>query len=315
MKEKENWHGFPFDYGDKLTPEMASENRKSARFFIIKTGKKFSVSLVFIYMLRSASLRFEKPNQSYSSFSNEPDRAIVRLVENDRLVDRMDSINGINRGGDFSKSGPGPQARSDAAKNVGKNGVRTGGSIFAQGFTAHPYYGSRPMRPINKPLSCRNAKINKEQFDGNKNPGKQTNQDLTLTREQRRNLPHPDDVIIPDQDVRIRHGQAKYKVKNHGSDFGLPSKPNKKGWLKTPRTSENIESFKDEIKKLVLRGERIEGTYRKSEPDQFSPIHFYDSASGCNAIFKQETKEFVSAWKLTQGQVNDLLTNKNIGDY
>jgi hypothetical protein len=64
------------------------------------------------------------------------------------------------------------------------------------------------------------------------------------------------------------------------------------------------------IKKLVLRGERIEGTYRKGEPDQFSAIHFYDSA-----IFKQDTKEFVSAWKLTQGQVNDLFTNRNIGDY
>jgi hypothetical protein len=82
-------------------------------------------------------------------------------------------------------------------------------------------------------------------------------------------------------------------------------------------TLENIEGFKDEIKKLVLRGQRIEGTYRKGEPDQFSAIHFYDSLSGCNAIFKQETKEFVSAWKLTQGQVSDLLDdeNKNIGDY
>ena len=34
------------------------------------------------------------------------------------------------------------------------------------------------------------------------------------------------------------------------------------------------------------------------------------------SFFKQETKEFVSAWKLTQGQVSDLLDiNKNIGDY
>lgn len=111
------------------------------------------------------------------------------------------------------------------------------------------------------------------------------------------------------------YGQAKYKVKNHASDFNLPSKPNEKGWLKTPRTYENIEGFKDEIKKLVLRGERIEGTYRKGEPDQFSAIHFYDSVSGCNAIFKQETKEFVSAWKLNQEQLRDLWTNKNIGDY
>ncbi len=203
-----------------------------------------------------------------------------------------------------------PRVKADALKNVRKTG---GGSIFLQGFTPKRQYCSRP---INKPLSCRNnVKINEEQFNGNKNTAKQTNQDCTLTREQRRNLIHPDDVIIPDQDAKIRHGQAKYKVKNHGSDFSLPSKPNEKGWLKTPRTSENIEGFKDEIKKLVLTGERIEGTYWKGEPDQFSAIHFYDSVSGCNAIFKQETKEFVSACKLTQEQVSDLLTNKNIGDY
>jgi hypothetical protein len=214
------------------------------------------------------------------------------------------------RGGDLGKSGPGPRAKADALKNARKTG---GGSIFAQSFTPQRQYCSRP---INKPLSCRTTgKLNEQQFNGNQNTAKQTNQDCTLTREQRRNLPHPDDVRIPDQDVIIRHGQAKYKVKNHGSDFSLPSKPNEKGWLKTPRTSESIEGFKDEIKKLVLRGERIEGTYRKGEPDQFSAIHFYDSVSGCNAIFKQETKEFVSAWKLTQGQVSDLLTNKNIGDY
>ena len=79
-------------------------------------------------------------------------------------------------------------------------------------------------RPTNKPLSCRNnLKINEEQFNGNQNSAKQTNQQSTLTSEQRRNIPHPDDVIIPDQDIIIRHGQAKYKVKNHGSDFDLPS--------------------------------------------------------------------------------------------
>jgi hypothetical protein len=285
--------GYPYLYGDDLTPKMAGNNRKQA--------VSYSVLIPSIWW---HNLGFREPIQSYSPFSNEPKTAIeYRVVKTSR-------VNSINRGGDLGKSGPGLRAKADALKNTRKTG---GGSIFVQGFTPQRQYGSRP---INKPLSCRNnVKINQDQFNGNQNPAKQTNQDCTLTSEQRRNLPHSDDVIIPDQDVIIRHGQSKYKVKNHGSDFSLPSKPNEKGWLKTPRTSENIESFKDEIKKLVLRGERIEGTYRKGKPDQFSAIHFYDSVSGCNAIFKQETKEFVSAWKLTQGQVNDLLTNKNIGDY
>lgn len=143
----------------------------------------------------------------------------------------------------------------------------------------------------------------------------QNNQDGTLTKEQRRNLPHSDDVEITEQNLTIRHGQAKYKIKNHGSDFGLPSKPNVKGWNKTERTAENIKDFKDKIKDLVLRGERFEGTYRKSEPDGYSAIHFYDAATRQNAIFKQKTKEFVSAWKLTPDQAQDLLQNKNVGDY
>jgi hypothetical protein len=153
------------------------------------------------------------------------------------------------------------------------------------------------------------------------NPGqgscraKQNNQDGTLTREQRRNLPSPDDVIISEQNVIIRDGQARYKIKNHGHEFGIESTQNSKGQFKTEKTPENIQAFKEEIKNLVLNGERIEGTYRKTEPDGYPASHFYDAKTGKNAVFKKQTKEFVSAWKLTEGQVDDLLTNGNVGDY
>ena len=153
------------------------------------------------------------------------------------------------------------------------------------------------------------------------NPGKgscrakQNNQDGTLTREQKRNLPSPDDVIISEQNVIIRDGQVRYKIKNHGHDFGIKSTQNSKGRFKTEKTPENIQAFKEEIKNLVLNGERIEGTYRKTEPDGYPASHFYDSKTGKNAIFKKDTKEFVSAWKLNQGQINDLLNNGNVGDY
>lgn len=153
------------------------------------------------------------------------------------------------------------------------------------------------------------------------NPGqgagrvKQNNQDGTLTKEQRRNLPSPDDVIIPEQNVIIRDGQAKWKVKNHGHDFGIESALDSKGRFKTGKTPENIQVFKEEIKNLVLNGERIEGTYRKSEPDGYPASHFYDPETRKNAIFKKETREFVSAWKLTEGQADDLLNNGNVGDY
>ena len=93
------------------------------------------------------------------------------------------------------------------------------------------------------------------------NPGqgscgaKQNNQDGTLTSEQKRNLPSPDDVIISEQNVIIRDGQSKYKIKNHGHEFGIESTQNSKGKFKTEKTPENIQAFKDEIKNLVLNGE------------------------------------------------------------
>ena len=80
------------------------------------------------------------------------------------------------------------------------------------------------------------------------NPLNRNNQDGTLTREQRRNLPSPDDVIISEQNVIIRDGQARYKIKNHGHDFGIESTQNSKGKFKTEKTPENIEAFKEEIK-------------------------------------------------------------------
>jgi hypothetical protein len=139
---------------------MAGNNRKQA--------VSYSVLIPSIWWY---NLGFGEPIQSYSPFSNQPKTAIVRVVETSR-------VNSINHGGDLGKSGPGPRAKADALKNARKTG---GGSIFVQGFTPQRQYGSRP---INKPLSCRNnVKINQEQFYGNQNKAKQTNQDCTLTRE------------------------------------------------------------------------------------------------------------------------------------
>ena len=95
---------------------MARENRKAVQVFVIKTGKKISVYIVFTYTVWSASLGFGKPIQSYSSFSNKPKTEIVS------------SVNLISRGGDLGKSGPGPRAKADAARNARNTGGR---SLFA----------------------------------------------------------------------------------------------------------------------------------------------------------------------------------------
>ena len=76
-----------------------------------------------------------------------------------------DALNRI-RGGDLGKSGPGPRAKADAARNARKTG---GGSPFVQSFTPQRQYCSRLS---NKPLSCRNnVNIKEDQFNRNQNPG------------------------------------------------------------------------------------------------------------------------------------------------
>jgi hypothetical protein len=126
---------------------MAGNNRKQA--------VSYSVLIPSIWW---HNLGFGEPIQAYSSSSNQPKTAIVRVVATSR-------INLINRGGDLGKSGPGPRAKADALKNARKTG---GGSIFVQGSIPQRQYGSRPIN--NKPLSSRNnVKINEEQFSGNQN--------------------------------------------------------------------------------------------------------------------------------------------------
>ena len=53
--------GYPFSYGDELTPEMARENRKAVHVFVIKTGKKY---LFISYLLiRCGQLVLDLINQ------------------------------------------------------------------------------------------------------------------------------------------------------------------------------------------------------------------------------------------------------------
>jgi len=136
---------------------------------------------------------------------------------------------------ELGKFGPGSKAQGRAKS---PKVSESSGSIFVQGFhqTLTPHRTARIAPKLQKNPLNRN------------NPGqgactnKQNNQDGTLTREQRRNLPSPDDVTISEQNVIIRDGQATYKIKDHGHDFGIKSTRNLKGRLKTERTRENIEA-------------------------------------------------------------------------
>jgi hypothetical protein len=97
------------------------------------------------------NLGFGEPIQAYSSSSNHPKTAIIRVVETSR-------VNSINRGGDLGKSGPGPRAKADARRNAqaakrdfarrqaGKppTSRQSGGGFFTDAFPVRPQYPGRP---------------------------------------------------------------------------------------------------------------------------------------------------------------------------
>lgn len=100
-----------------------------------------------------------------SELEREQNKDEFELLMPKRFRKKAQTALKIPAGGDLGKSGPGPRAKADAARNARKT---AGGSLFAQGFTPQRQYGSRP---INKPLSCRNhAKLKNNPFDNNQDP-------------------------------------------------------------------------------------------------------------------------------------------------
>ena len=96
--------GYPLSYGDELTPEMARKKRKSVYVYS-----------VFTYSIWIEILGFGKQTQSPYPNQYIPKTEIVRLVQS------RYPVNSISRGGDLGKSGPGPRAKADAARNARKN--------------------------------------------------------------------------------------------------------------------------------------------------------------------------------------------------
>ena len=91
----------------------------------------------------------------------------------------------------------------------------------------------------------------------------------------------------------------------------MPYYKNESGWKKTSRTPENVQIFKDKLVETTLNGKKIKGTYRNDR----KVIHYFDSTTRRSLIYDAETKEFISAWKLTPEQIQDLIKNKNVGKF
>jgi hypothetical protein len=115
--------GYPYSYGDELTPKMASNNLKGA------VSSSVLISTILLGLFKSR----ESPRID-PLLLNNPKNEINKVVKNSDS-----NYPYINRGGDLGKPGPGPRAKADALKNARKTG---GSSLFAEGFTPPRQYAS-----------------------------------------------------------------------------------------------------------------------------------------------------------------------------
>ena len=151
-------------------------------------------------------------------------------------------------------------------------------------------------------------------------PSAMTHQEFTsLTKEQRRNLPHPKDRFMNvegHQDLVVRRGQAQFKVKKHGEVHDLPYTLIDNGAKKTLRTEENTDAFMDSITEMPNRT-NIQwfdnGTYQGGTKRGYPAVHIYDKDKRVIAVFKKSTGEFTTTCRLNDRQHAELLRTGNFG--
>ena len=141
--------GYPYSYGDILTPEIARNNRKQTVSYSV-----FIVTL-WLYILGLC-----EPIQSYS-FGGKSETAISRVLEQkspsmrqEGSVQPEQALKGTQGAqtalkipsGGSDKFSAGSKAKGAARRDFARrrNKGKSSGSIFAQGFFPQRQYGSRP---------------------------------------------------------------------------------------------------------------------------------------------------------------------------
>ena len=137
---------------------------------------------------------------------------------------------------------------------------------------------------------------------------------ISLTKEEKRNLPHPLDRVIQIEGrstLIARYGQVKYKTPAHGKIHGLQQNENGK----TLKTETNIACFLDSLTDMPNRKNLMwyeDGAYQKGTDRGYESVNLYDKDSRVIAIYKkQENGEclFSTTCRLTIDEETHLLEN------
>ncbi len=126
-----------------------------------------------------------------------------------------------------------------------------------------------------------------------------------LTKEERRALPHSNDMKIIDEgrpELEVGFWQSKFKVGDHGAVHDLPYTVKANGGTKTEKTDDNAFKMMRSIVDMPNRDNVRwfeDGTYQGGTDRGFEAIHIYDLDKKVIAVFKKSTGKFVTTCELT----------------
>jgi hypothetical protein len=213
------------------------------------------------------------------------------------------------RNGDLGKSGPGPRGKADARKNFKAKGW--GSTILpgVEGFLPQNIYCHYHE---NAPLSCKpRVKVLDGQFqdDGN-NPPPEAPEDSQFDPSQYKGGPSPF--------KEHEYGDPATVAKNIG--FNQPKRLNKSYdkhaedcfGITANRKKENLGIFKGEIQNLAQSADEVyKGSYRYKDP---AYIFLKEIDEKITAVIVNATDgEYITSINPTDGQMEDIVSNGNIG--
>jgi hypothetical protein len=134
-----------------------------------------------------------------------------------------------------------------------------------------------------------------------------------LTKEERRALPHSNDMTIIHEgrsELEVGFWQSKFKVGDHGTIHDLPYTVKANGGTKTEKSDDNALKMMRSIVDMPNRDNVQwfeDGTYQGGTDREFKAIHIYDLDKKVIAVFQKSTGKFVTTCQLDRDEHNELL--------
>nr|WAJ48232.1 hypothetical protein DMDDKFKA_00011 [Haslea ostrearia] len=142
-----------------------------------------------------------------------------------------------------------------------------------------------------------------------------------LTKEERRQLPHPYDKIIHVEGhprLRVGFWQSRYKVAKHGAVHGLPYSLKNNGKTKTEISDDTALAMMQSIEDMPYRPNAIwfdqdDVTYQGGTDRGFPAVHIFDDDTKVIAVFNKQTGNFVTTCQLEEKEEIELKAIHNFG--